>query len=165
MKDYISTIIYISIFSIILELILPSNKLKKYISSLMGVLVILTIASPVVNFLKNDNVILAISNAIDEISISNENVTNYDFSKQKNRIINDSVKAKLEEEIESSCKEKLDEYNIKNVSISLNEKYAVDEINIVAADIDNVEDARKIINYIIDTYNVQEQVINIIKGE
>ena len=31
MKEYASTIIYICIFAIILELILPDNKLKKYV--------------------------------------------------------------------------------------------------------------------------------------
>jgi len=35
MSEYISTIIYICVFCIILELILPENKLKKYIGVLV----------------------------------------------------------------------------------------------------------------------------------
>ena len=79
MKEYISTIIYVAIFSIILELILPNSKLKKYITSLIGLLVVITVSTPVINFLKNEDVILAISTAIDEITISKENFQEYDF--------------------------------------------------------------------------------------
>ena len=42
MKEYISTILYVSIFSIILELILPDNKIKKYINSLIGLLIVIS---------------------------------------------------------------------------------------------------------------------------
>lgn len=165
MKEYISTIIYISIFSIILELILPNNKLKKYISSLMGILVVLTISSPLVNFLKEENVVIAISNVIDEFNITEQEMKSYDFSKEKNRIINNSVKSRLEQEILATCQNDLNEFYIKDVSIKLNDEYIVKEINVTVNNIENVQDASKIINYITDTYNVQEQVINIIKGD
>lgn len=165
MKEYISTIIYISIFSIILELILPNNKLKKYITSLIGLLVVIVISNPVINFLKNEDVILALSTAIDEISMPNEKFKSYDFSKDRNRIISGSVKEKLETTIKETCDNELSEYMINKVRITLDEEYKVEEINITASNILDVEDARRIINHITETYNVQEQVINIIKGE
>jgi len=165
MKEYISTIIYISIFSIILELILPNSKLKKYITTLVGLLIVIVVASPVINFLKNDDVILALSNFVDEIVVEDTAQIRYDFSKKTNSIINNSVKEKIELDIENTCEKELKEYNISNVNLSLDGNYNISEINItVGTDID-VEDAKKIINYITDTYNVQEQVINVIKGE
>ena len=39
MTQYVSTIIYICVFSIILELILPNNKLKKYVSVLVSLVI------------------------------------------------------------------------------------------------------------------------------
>ena len=165
MKEYISTIIYIAIFSIILELILPNNKLKKYITSLIGLLVVLVISNPVINFLKNEDVVLAISTAIDELTINNEEIKAYDFSKERDRIINSSVKEKLEQEIKQACDKELSKYKINGVSINLDKEYKVEAINITASNVTDVEDARKIINYITDAYNVQEQVINIIKGD
>lgn len=165
MKEYISTIIYISIFSIILELILPNNKMKKYIVSLIGLLIVIIVSMPVINFFKNEDVILALSTAIDEISFSNETMHEYDFVKQRDRMVSSSVKDKLEEEILSSCNKDLKEYSISKVRINLDDEYKVKEIDVFVKSINDVEDARKIINYITDTYNVKEQVINIIKGE
>jgi len=165
MKEYISTIIYISIFSIILELILPNNKLKKYITGLIGLLVVIVISTPIINFLKNEDVILALSNAIDEINISSDEFKSYDFSKERDRIVSSSVKEMLEQEIKEACNNDLEEYKISKVRINLDDEYKVEEINITASNITDVEDARKIINYITNTYNVKEQVINILKGE
>ena len=59
----------------------------------------------------------------------------------------------------------MSEYKVSKVIIELDDEYKVVEINVTATNILDVEDARKIINYITDTYNVKEQVINIIKGE
>lgn len=165
MKEYISTIIYISIFSVILELILPNNKLKKYIASLVGILVILIIASPLIDILKNDNVVLAISTAIEEISMSSGDMTHYDFTKEKNRIINNSVRNRLEQEIMSNLTNNFSEFVIKRVDILLNSDYVVEGISVTAKNITDVKDASKIINYLTEEYNVKEQVINIIRGE
>ena len=165
MKEYISTIIYVAIFSIILELILPNNKLKKYIAGLVGLLVLVVISSPVINFFKNENVIVALSNAVSEITTPNIEVKSYDFSKEKDRMVSSSVKELLEDEIKQACDNYLSEYKVSKVIIELDDEYKVVEINVTATNILDVEDARKIINYITDTYNVKEQVINIIKGE
>lgn len=165
MKEYISTIIYVAIFSIILELILPSNKLKKYITGLMGLLVVIVIASPVLNFLKDGDVILALSTAIENIGVTEDTYATYDFSKQRDKMISSSVKERLEDTIYESCVNKFPGFNVKGVNIEIDEEYKVKEINAVVKNIDTVEDARQIINHITETYNVQEQVINIVKGE
>lgn len=165
MKEYISTIIYVAIFSIILELILPNNKLKKYITALIGLLVVIVIASPVVNFLKDGDVIIALSNAIENVGTSQDTYPTYDFSKERDKIISSSVKEKLEDTIYESCVNKFPNYIVIGTDIEIDEEYKVKEINIIVKNIDTVQDARKIINYITETYNVQEQIINIVKGE
>ncbi|MBR5227255.1 MAG: stage III sporulation protein AF [Clostridia bacterium] len=77
-KNYIISILYISAFAILLELFIPKNKIKKYISAMMSMLVILTIASPLLNVFKGDNLEDAIDNAIYAIS-SNQ----YELSRKR----------------------------------------------------------------------------------
>ena len=165
MKEYISTIIYVAIFSIILELILPSNKLKKYITSLTGLLIVIVIASPVLNFLKQGDVVFAISSAIESIGEIDSTYSTYDFTKQRDKMINNSVKKRLEDTIYDSCINEFPSYDILSVDIEIDEEYKVGAINVITKNIETVHDASLVINYITDTYNVQEQVINIIKGE
>ena len=55
-KQYITSIIYISIVGILIELFVPKTNLKKYISACFSLIVIFTIISPIINVLKEDKV-------------------------------------------------------------------------------------------------------------
>ena len=169
MKEYISTIIYICIFSIILELILPDNKMKKYIATLVSLLVILTIISPVFNFLKNEDIKAVISNSIEEIS-SNTNISmstnnSYDFASYKDKMVTNSTKEKIEKEILSNLKSNFQKLDITKVTITLDEKYNFEMIDVYLTNLNGVDVASDIICHIVDTYNVKDEIINVIKGE
>lgn len=165
MFEYISTIIYICIFSVILELILPSNKLKKYIGVLVSLLVILTLVSPIINVLKNENVIQVISSAVDEIQ-SKVTVKEYNFGNLQNSLIFSSVKEKLEDEIYTKCKEKYDiKYGISKVKISLDEQYKLEDIDIYVRKLEEVANAGEVIDFVAYEYEIAPSVINVIKEE
>lgn len=169
MKEYISTIIYICIFSIILELILPDNKMKKYIATLVSLLVILTIISPVFNFLKNEDIKAVISNSIEEIS-SNTNINmstnnSYDFASYKDKMVTNSTKGKIEKEILSNLKSNFQKLDITKVTITLDEKYNLQMIDVYLTNLNGVDVASDIICHITKTYNVKDEIINVIKGE
>ena len=165
MKEYISTIIYICIFSVILELILPDNKLKKYVNVLASLIVIMTLITPVVNVLNNNNVVEVISNTLDNIQDKTE-VKEYNISNIENRIIYSSVKEKLEEDIYTNCKQKWDKYfDIKKVKINLNKEYKLEEIQIYVSKIQEVTSSAKIIDYVSNQYEVDSKIIKVIKEE
>lgn len=165
MKEYISTIIYICIFSVILELILPDNKLKKYVNVLASLIVIMTLISPVVNVLNNNDVVEVISSTLDNIQDKTE-VKEYNVSNIENRIIYSSVKEKLEEDIYTKCKQKWDKYfNIKKVEINLNKEYKLEEIQIYVCKISEVTSSAKLIDYISKEYEVNPRTIKVIKEE
>lgn len=165
MSEYISTIIYICIFSVILELILPENKLRKYIGVLVSLLIIFTLISPIINVLKNEDVTQVISSAIDNIQ-SKVEVNEYNFNNLEHRIIFSSVKEDLEEEIYTKCKWKLDEkFGISKVKINLNEEYKIEDINIYVRKLEQVANAVEIIEFVSDQYEIDASVINVIKEE
>ena len=162
MGEYISTIIYICVFCIILELILPENKLKKYIGVLASLVIILTLISPALNLLESESVVATISNAVDSIKSKIE-VKEYDFSNVKNKIILSSTKQNIEDEIVSKCNEKFINYNISKVRITLMEDYSIDDIDIYVKNLPEVSVAGEIIDYVSGIYNIQADLINVIR--
>lgn len=163
MSEYISTIIYICIFSIILELILPENKLKKYIGVLVSLLVILTLISPIINVLKEQNVIQVISSAIGNIQ-SKVEIKESKFNNLKNKFILSSVKKDLEQEIHTKCKGKLDaKFGISKVKIALNEKYKLQSIDIYVKKLEEIASAKEIIEFVACEYEIEETIINVIR--
>ena len=163
MSEYISTIIYICVFCIILELILPENKLKKYIGVLVSLVIILTLISPVLNLFENEKVVATISAAIDNVKSKME-IKEYDFGDVKNKIILSSTRENLEKEIALKCKQKFDQqYGISKVRITLTENYLIDDIDIYVKSLPEVRSAGEIIDYVAGTYNIQADLINVIK--
>ena len=165
MQQYISTIVYICIFSVILQLILPDNKLKKYVGVLVSLIVILTLISPVIDVLNNDAVVETISSTLDNIQsnieIKERNTINLD-----SKIIFSSTKKKIENEIYTKCKEKFDsKFGIAKVKISLNAEYVVEYIDVYVNKLPEVAMAGEIIDYIATEYEIQADLINVIKEE
>jgi len=163
MKEYISTIIYICIFSIILELILPDNKLKKYVNVLVAIVVILTLISPVLNFLENEDVIQTVSSAVASIkSEVNIEEIEYDFEDYKNKMIFNNVKSNLEEELYTSLKKEFKNLiQISGVEIELNDEYKIDKVIVTTGEFENLEMAKKIINFLQEEYNITDNIIEV----
>ena len=162
MSEYISTIIYICVFCIILELILPENKLKKYIGVLVSLVIILTLISPVLNLFESESVVVTISNAVDSIKSKME-VKEYNFSNMKNKIILSSTKENIQKDILFKCKEKFTKYNISKVKIRLTEDYLIEDVDIYVKNLPEVRVAGEIIDYVSGIYNIQSDLINVIK--
>lgn len=162
MSEYISTIIYICVFCIILELILPENKLRKYIGVLVSLVIILALISPVLNLFESESVVATISNAVDSIKSKIE-VKEYDFRNVKNKIILSSTRENIEEEIIAKCKEKFTKYNVSKVRITLTDEYLIHDIDIYVKNLPEVSVAGEIIDYVAGTYNIQSDLINVIK--
>ena len=53
-KSWISSMLCIGIFIAFVQLMMPKTNLKKYIYSLIGIVTILTVVSPIINMFEND---------------------------------------------------------------------------------------------------------------
>ncbi len=164
MKEYITTLIYVSVFSILLELIIPETKLKKYISIIMALVILVLVFTPFVNVVKGENILEALAGKIDDMNFEITNASReYDVNLYNTPNINDSVKNKIEQDIYGNCKEQ--NFNIAMVDVGLTNEYLITDVNIYVNDISNVDDAREIIRYVTETYNLKKNYINIIKVE
>lgn len=165
MQEYISIIIYICIFCIILELILPENKLKKYINVLASLIIILNLITPVINVLNSKNVIQVISSSIENIQ-SNIKTKEYDFNNVGNKLILSSVREELEQDISLKCKEEFENRcEIERVKIVLNKNYSLDRIDVYVNKLSEIVVAGEIIDYISIKYEITPSIINVVKEE
>lgn len=165
MQQYISTIIYVCIFSVVLQLILPDNKLKKYVGVLVSLIIILTLISPVIDVLESDDVIAVVSSTIENIQ-SKVEAKEYNTLNLQNKIVFSSAKKNIEEEFYEKCKEKFDaKFGINKVKISLNDRYTIENIDVYVKRLPEVAQAAEIIDYITSEYKIEPRVINIIREE
>jgi len=168
-KEYIKNILFISIFAIILELFLPKTKLKKYISSIISLLILLAIITPVFNFFTNENIEQALDKAIFALS-NHSNITSnsssFDFRKYKNKVIVSRVKTNLEQEMLQTFSDNLkDVATVQNVEVTLNDSYEIQEVTVYVQNA-NLSVAKIMLDRIIAEYGVPSSMLKIIdKGE
>lgn len=169
-KEYISTIIYISIFIIILELIIPNSKTKKYITMLASLIVIITIISPVINIIKEDRLEDTLSQVIETISssaVQMKNTKKYDFSDYQNKILLKSTRQSLEDDIENYIRNNMaEDIDLDSVDIDLNKDYTLGEVKIYIRKMktENILKVSNLINSINENYSIPKDLIKIIEG-
>lgn len=167
-------IIIAIVIGTVLEMIIPENKNKKYIKIIMGIYVLFCIINPVVgNQLNLDD--FSLNNYI-EINQTVDNANqNYDSNVKK--MFNEKIKTSIKQKLNSCGYESNnievvsdDNYNILSVNIYNVYEYKKDNGIVNKIDISIKEkpamgiansDKEKIKRYIMDSYNVEEENINI----
>ena len=170
MQQYIQGILYISIFIVIVELILPNSSLKKFITVIVSLIIIITVVSPIYNFATNeviekvDDVINILSNPDDFSSIMDE--SDIDISEYSSKTILSRLKSSLEESILQSVSRDLTNVaEVDGVNINLDEKNHIEEITIYISNVkvDTIDEKTEILDDIISKYNVPKNLLTIIK--
>ena len=79
LKNIVVTLVTILIFISAVELIAPNNKMKKYIQFILGLILVITILNPILQFISNgDKSVLDGIQAYEEVFSKNENKVNLD---------------------------------------------------------------------------------------
>lgn len=166
-KTYINTLLCLGIFITILQLIIPKNKSRKYIYSLIGIIMIITIISPVANLLKNQNIEDGINQVIaniDEFKV--EESKNNSAYKEANE---DTIKNQVILGIKEDVKNKLSEKNIEtsDVQVYLEEDYNIKKITVNINNLSNDDIAfsnlNSVIKYINEEYEIDYSKIEVIE--
>lgn len=168
LKTYIEQLLYVAIFIVLIELILPKGNMRKYVYSLASIIILFVIISPVFSSANEINIKGALDNVVQAISKSTKNndVKNeaIDFNNFKNKIITNSVKEKIEVDI----KEKLLTIGleVEGVEIDVNDKYQFDEVAISIKSLGDEENkainkASEAISLIAEAYKIENSKITI----
>ncbi len=169
-KGYIEELIYVAIFVIIIELILPKGNMKKYVYSVVSIIIILLLISPVINLNGETSIKGAIDNVIETISKSSESniVSNeiIDFNNFKDSIISHSVKNKIEKDI----REKLNniELKLQRIDLEVTDEYKLEEIVIYIESLGveenkSINKASEAISLLASEYKIDNSKIKIIE--
>jgi len=126
-SDYVLNIAFVIILNVIVESVMPSNHFKKYVKSVMGLVVIIVLANPVLKFsdfdLQLEKYILSDSFNYEESetedSFFEENV-NDEFEKN----LSQNIKKDIENNFGIECEVfvECENINIKSVKIKCEEK-------------------------------------------
>lgn len=161
-KNWISSILAIGILFTIIRIILPNSHFKKYIYSLIGIVTIIVIISPVISAVKStnfDNIKDIVLNAtnIDSSDVNYTNLSNYEDVNENN------VKKNFITRVENDIKEKLSS-NIDNnvdVNIEITDTYNIEKINITLYG----ETSFDILSFISEEYDIGKDKINLQRGD
>lgn len=161
-KNWISSILAIGILFTIIRIILPNSHFKKYIYSLIGIVTIIVIISPVISAVKStnfDNIKDIVLNAtnIDSSDVNYTNLSNYEDVNENN------VKKNFITSVENDIKEKLSS-NIDNnvdVNIEITNTYNIEKINITLYG----ETSFDILSFISEEYDIGKDKINLQRGD
>lgn len=143
---WVLSIVGIITLSILVDLILPSGSMSKFIKSIFSYLIIIVILSPVFSFFSGKNF------SINDIFSSNSVEIQDGFVAGVNRQFLDSV----ETSIEKSCNDK----GIKFVEVGIQADIFENEIQITQISV-NVKDV--VIDQSFQHTNIKTSIINIIK--
>lgn len=161
-KNWISSVLAIGILFTIIRIILPNSHFKKYIYSLIGIVTIIVIISPVISAVKStnfDNIKDIVLNAtnIDSSDVNYTNLSNYEDVNENN------VKKNFITSVENDIKEKLSS-NIDNnvdVNIEITDTYNIEKINITLYG----ETSFDILSFISEEYDIGKDKINLQRGD
>lgn len=163
-KNWINTLLMLGIFITILQLVIPNTNLKKYVNSLIGIVVIVTIISPVYDIFKNGNLEENLNLVLANIdSVKPENTVNVNDNIQNKLLVN-SMQDKIKENIEEKLKN--EDIVASNIRVDVSEKYEISSIEIIFNEkLDNTkkEKINKIVKNIKEEYEIEYSKISVLE--
>lgn len=166
-KNWVSTMLCLGIFMTFIQLIIPKTNLKKYIYSLVGVITIITVISPVVNILKNKDVEESLSEAIASMSsIDNETYVDEEkYTEKRDNNLRETFALNMKNDIKLKVEEKGIE--CKTIDMFLTEQYNVEKLKICIGKIDeektSLADVTEVVKYINSEYDLDFSKIEVIE--
>ena len=166
-RNWIVAMLCLGILIVIVQLVIPKTNLRKYVYSLIGIVTVITIVSPIVDVLKTGNVSSSISSVLDSMSSNEDTITvNSDGLQDKQ---NELLKVQFIENLKSDIMFKLAHKDVvvNSINISVDDDYNVTKIELKIAKI-NVEKTslnsiNEVVKYINSEYDIDYSKISVIE--
>lgn len=166
-RNWIVAMLCLGILIVIVQLVIPKTNLRKYVYSLIGIVTVITIVSPIVDVLKTGNVSSSISSVLDSMSSNEDTITvNSDGLQDKQ---NELLKVQFIENLKSDIMFKLAHKDVvvNSINISVDDDYNVTKIEVKIAKI-NVEktslnSVNEVVKYINSEYDIDYSKISVIE--
>lgn len=165
-RKWISVLLCLGIFVTIIRLVIPKNNLRKYIYSLIGIITIIALVSPLIDIFKNNDMQDSIKSVLSNLD-EQENV-NIDTEKYSN-VKEEAVKKSFIQSIKNDVKSKLEGKSIvvKSVDVFISDNYDIEKIEINIEKIDtskaSISSVTQIVKYINEEYDIGYSKIEVIE--
>ena len=165
-RNWISVLLCLGIFVTIIRLVIPKNNLRKYIYSLIGIITIIALVSPLIDIFKNNDMQDSIKSVLSNLD-EQENV-NVDTEKYSN-VNEEAVKKSFIQSIKNDVKSKLEGKSIvvKSVDVFISDNYDIEKIEINIEKIDtskaSISSVTQIVKYINEEYDIGYSKIEVIE--
>ncbi len=168
LKLWINSMLCIGIFVLFIKLVIPKNNLKKYIYSMIGIITIITVISPITKFFKNNTIEESLNQVINNISdtsvsskVENSNINKY--QDLNNQAVKMGFIEKLKEDIITKLENK--DVVVKDVEVSMNNEYEISKINIkIEKYSTSLKDSDSVANFIKNEYDIDIDKVKV-RGE
>lgn len=166
-RNWIVAMLCLGILIVIVQLVIPKTNLRKYVYSLIGIVTVITIVSPIVDVLKTGNVSSSISSVLDSMSSNEDTITvNSDGLQDKQ---NELLKVQFIENLKSDVMFKLahKDVEVNSINISVDDDYNVTKIEVKIAKINiektSLNSVNEVIKYINSEYDIDYSKISVIE--
>lgn len=166
-RNWIVAMLCLGILIVIVQLIIPKTNLRKYIYTLIGIITVITIVSPIVDLLSKGNVEESIAGILSSMSGEEDTISvNSDNLEEEKKEL---VKIQFVENLKSDVMFKLahKDIEVNDINIVIDDEYNVVKIDIKIAKIDNtkssISSVNEIVSYINSQYDIDYSKIGIIE--
>lgn len=166
-RNWIVAMLCLGILVVIVQLVIPKTNLRKYIYSLIGIITVITIVSPIADVLKTGNVNSSISSVLDSISSNEDTITVNSNGVQDKQ--NELLKVQFIDNLKSDIMFKLahKDVEVNDINISVDDDYNITKIEVKISKINvektNLNSVNEVIKYINSEYDIDYSKISVIE--
>lgn len=163
-RNWIVALLCLSILIVIIQLVIPKTNLRKYIYTLIGIITVITIISPVVDLLKKQDVKESIANVLSSFNTNDAaiSVNSSDLEEKKTGL----VKVQFIDSIKQDIKDKLESKNItvKSINVSVDDNYDITKLEIkILKSKTGIVSVNEIVKYVNNEYGIDYSKISIVE--
>ena len=163
-RNWIVALLCLSILIVIIQLVIPKTNLRKYIYTLIGIITVITIISPVVDLLKKQDIKESITDVLSSFNTNDAaiSVNSSDLEEKKTGL----VKVQFIDSIKQDIKDKLESKNItvKSINVSVDDNYDITKLEIkIAKSKTGIVSVNEIVKYVNNEYGIDYSKISIVE--
>ena len=163
-RNWIVALLCLNILIVIIQLVIPKTTLRKYIYTLIGIITVITIISPVVDLLKKQDIKESIADVLSSFNTNDAaiSVNSSDLKEKKTGL----VKVQFIDSIKQDIKDKLESKNItvKSINVSVDDNYDITKLEIkITKSKTGIVSVNEIVKYVNNEYGIDYSKISIVE--
>ncbi len=165
-RNWVNVLLCLGIFMIIAKLFLPKNKMRKYVLSLLGIITVISIISPVIDVFKSGELERSIKSVISSIDEGQTyDVDSDDIKMSQQNAVKNSFIQSIKVDITNKLKEK--GIIVTKIEMFMDDNYDIEKLQIniqKMKDGTSIDNVNTVVKYVKEEYGIDYSKIEVIEG-